>query len=99
LLGDMKPSGQMPTLWNMLRDTHFTRDPATIAAWHRALAIVALVLVIVTAAVRLARLKATAKWLAVVYPILVVAMLAAVTAAAHLGGMLAFGKDFLSGGS
>jgi len=68
-------------------------------AWHRALGVATLVLVIAVAAVRLARAKSGAKWLGVAHSILVLAMLAAVTAAAHLGGMLAFGKDFLSGGS
>jgi uncharacterized membrane protein len=98
LLGDMRPSGEMPSVWNMLRDMSPTRDLATIAAWHRALAVAALVLVVAVAAVRLARAKSAAKWLAAAYVILVLATLAAVTATAHLGGMLAFGKDFLSGG-
>lgn len=99
LLGDMPPAGKMPAVWAMVRDFSPTSNLATIAAWHRALAIATLVLVVAVAAVRLARAKSTAKWLGVVYAILVVAALAAIVFAAHFGGMVAFGKDFLSGGS
>lgn len=72
-------------------------DYLSIAHTHQTLAIISLALIILAAVVRIYRQNNLQKvWLGVYY-VLIVLVGVFISATGHYGGMLAFGKDFLSG--
>jgi uncharacterized membrane protein len=72
-------------------------DYLSMAHTHRTLAVTSLTLIILAAIVRIYRQNNLQKgWLGIYY-VLIVLVGAFISATGHYGGMLSFGKDYLSG--
>lgn len=70
---------------------------APLGETHQVLGIASLVLILLATAVRaLRRNQPTGYWL-IAYAVLIVAVATCISLTGHYGGMLAFGKDYLSG--
>jgi uncharacterized membrane protein len=85
------------TGWYHLEETHWSGVYADIAEDHEHAGLATLGLVVAAAVARLAWHRGPKRWLAVVYGLLILAAVIAVSYAGSLGGQLSFGKDYLSG--
>lgn len=64
---------------------------------HEHAALVSVGILAAATAVRVLRIKKPAKWQPAVYAVLMAALAAGISFTGHLGGQIAFGKDYLSG--
>lgn len=78
-------------------ESGLTPDNLKMAHIHKNLAITSLALVIAAAVIRGIQKNRPQKVWLVIYSILIVLILGFITATGHYGGMLVFGKDYLSG--
>ena len=83
-------------LLNIEKST-LTPDYLKIAHIHRNLAVTSLILVLSAAVIRTAYKNHLIKTGLVIYSVLIILILAFISATGHFGGMLTHGKDYLSG--
>ena len=85
------------TGWYHFEETQWSGAYADIAEDHEDAGLATLGLVVAAAVARLAWHRKPARWLAVVYGLLILAAVISVSYTGSLGGELSFGKDYLSG--
>jgi uncharacterized membrane protein len=81
----------------LLPTLQLTGEMADLGEMHESLGLIATCLAVGAAGVRLYRRNRLGGLWAVAYAILIVASVALISLTGHYGGMLAFGKDYLSG--
>lgn len=82
---------------DLIDDMHIPDELAATANWHQILGITTAVLLLAAAALRLVWSRSPLKGRRfAVYGVLLLLILVAISITGHLGGVLAFGKDYLN---
>ncbi len=97
LLGTLACIPTMATGLMLIDTLKFTPEEASLAETHETLGIMTVMVVVLAAVVRAWRKNKLSGMWACAYGLLIAGSVALVGVTAHYGGLLAFGKDYLSG--